>query len=85
MKRPNKTQSLRRSRALGLALLAALSGGLLAACQKPIDQSAPVRIGYSAWPGWFPWQVTETKNLFSDAGVPVKMSLCADPRICAPA
>ncbi len=73
MKRTSQTQSQRRYRALGLALLAALSGGVLAACQKPVDQSAPVRIGYSAWPGWFPWQVTETKNLFNEAGVPVKM------------
>jgi NitT/TauT family transport system substrate-binding protein len=75
MKRSKSTQTQHRARAkaLGLALLAALSGGVLAACQKPVDQSSPVRIGYSAWPGWFPWQVTETKNLFTEAGVPVKM------------
>ncbi len=61
------------ARALGLVLLATLAGGVLTACQKPVDQATPVRIGYSAWPGWFPWQVTETKKLFTAAAVPVKL------------
>jgi NitT/TauT family transport system substrate-binding protein len=54
-------------------LLATLAGGVLTACQKPVAQDTPVRIGYSAWPGWFPWQVTETKKLFTAADVPVKL------------
>jgi NitT/TauT family transport system substrate-binding protein len=61
------------ARALGLVLLATLAGGVLTACQKPVAQDTPVRIGYSAWPGWFPWQVTETKKLFTAADVPVKL------------
>ena len=61
------------ARALGLVLLATLAGGVLTACQKPVAQDTPVRIGYSAWPGWFPWQVTETKKLFTAAAVPVKL------------
>lgn len=32
-----------------------------------------MRIGFSAWPGWIPWQVTEEKGLFKAAGVPVTL------------
>jgi NitT/TauT family transport system substrate-binding protein len=32
-----------------------------------------LRIGYSAWPGWFPWAVTEAKGLFAKAGVNANM------------
>jgi NitT/TauT family transport system substrate-binding protein len=30
-------------------------------------------MGYSAWPGWFPWKVAEAKDLFSANGVPVNL------------
>ncbi|APD48859.1 MULTISPECIES: ABC transporter substrate-binding protein [unclassified Synechococcus] len=64
----------KRNRALSLLLLATLSGGLLASCQQPPQEgNAPVRIGYSAWPGWFPWKVSEEKGLFEQAGVPVTL------------
>jgi NitT/TauT family transport system substrate-binding protein len=32
-----------------------------------------VRLGYSAWPGWFPWKVTEEKGLFKQNNVPVDL------------
>lgn len=62
-------------RTLSLLLLATLGGGLLASCQQPAEEgsAAPVRIGYSAWPGWFPWKVSEEKGLFEQAGVPVTL------------
>ncbi len=64
----------RRQRLLGFGLLAVLGGGLLASCQSPPQTGAtPVRIGFSAWPGWIPWQVTEEKGLFKAAGVPVTL------------
>ena len=62
-----------RRRALALALVISLGSGLLTACQKPSTSGAPVRIGYSAWPGWFPWAVTEAKGLFGSAGVNAKL------------
>lgn len=34
---------------------------------------APIRLGYSAWPGWFPWKVAEEKALFAKNGVEVQM------------
>ncbi|MFM8278039.1 MAG: ABC transporter substrate-binding protein [Cyanobium sp.] len=60
------------------SLLACLATGLLAACQtpggpSPAGDGAPLRIGYSAWPGWFPWAVTEAKGLFGQAGVKAQM------------
>jgi NitT/TauT family transport system substrate-binding protein len=64
---------VRFRRVLSLALIASLSGGLLAGCQKPSQVEAPVKVGYSAWPGWFPWKVTEVKDLFGKAGVPVSL------------
>jgi NitT/TauT family transport system substrate-binding protein len=65
----------RTIRTFSLILVAALGGGLIASCQQPPAEQAanPVRIGFSAWPGWFPWQVTEEKGLFKAAGVPVTM------------
>jgi len=67
-----------RSRLAVLALITSLGTSLLAACQSPGGQAPSgegpvVRIGYSAWPGWFPWAVTETKGLFSKAGVSARM------------
>jgi NitT/TauT family transport system substrate-binding protein len=33
----------------------------------------PLVIGYSAWPGWFPWKVTEEQGFFEEAGVDVEL------------
>ena len=67
------TRTSRRSRFLAGLLLLGLSATGLTACQKPVGSDAPVRIGYSAWPGWFPLQVSEEKGLFKQAGVPVTL------------
>jgi NitT/TauT family transport system substrate-binding protein len=32
-----------------------------------------VRLGFSAWPGWFPWQVAQEKGIFKDKRVPVSL------------
>jgi NitT/TauT family transport system substrate-binding protein len=32
-----------------------------------------ITIGYSAWPGWFPWAVAEEQGLFEKNGVDVEM------------
>jgi NitT/TauT family transport system substrate-binding protein len=33
-----------------------------------------VRLGYSAWPGWFPWKVAEEQKLFAQNNVPVELT-----------
>jgi NitT/TauT family transport system substrate-binding protein len=32
-----------------------------------------IRLGYSAWPGWFVWAVTEEAGIFEDVGVDVEL------------
>lgn len=68
---PSRTTS--RRRAALLALITSLGAGLLTACQSPESTSTTIRIGYSAWPGWFPWAITEAKGLFGGAASQAKM------------
>jgi NitT/TauT family transport system substrate-binding protein len=48
-----------------------------AACgeDEPSDEDgdATVRLGFSAWPGWFPWQVAGEQDLFAANGVEVEL------------
>ena len=41
----------------------------------PTDAPAgeTIKLGFSAWPGWFPWQVTEEKGIFEEVGVDVEL------------
>ncbi|MFW6296195.1 MAG: ABC transporter substrate-binding protein [Halothece sp.] len=38
-----------------------------------IVETAPVKMGYSAWPGWFPWRVAEEQKLFDKNNVNVNL------------
>nr|WP_228035462.1 ABC transporter substrate-binding protein [Oculatella sp. LEGE 06141] len=40
----------------------------------PAVTSEPVRLGFSAWPGWFPWQVAEEEGLFEANNVNVELT-----------
>lgn len=53
-------------RSLGLALGLAMSAIMLAA---PARAEAPLKIGYSDWPGWVAWQVAIDKGWLKEAGV----------------
>ena len=37
------------------------------------DMGEPIKIGFSAWPGWFPWQVAVEAGIFEQVGVNVEM------------
>ena len=52
-------------------LLSALAGLMLAGMSLHAS-AAPLRIGYSDWPGWVAWQVAIEKGWFKEAGVDVK-------------
>lgn len=80
------TRSRRRSgttrAVLALAVCIAVVAG---ACGSDDDEastgdttagtdSVTLRLGFSAWPGWFPWQVAEEKGLFTKAGLDVKLT-----------
>lgn len=48
------------------------SGTTTAASAAP--SGATIRLGYSAWPGWFPWKVAEEQGFFAKNGVNVKLT-----------
>ncbi|MFG2036524.1 ABC transporter substrate-binding protein [Dactylosporangium sp. NPDC048998] len=59
-------------------LFGAAGAALLAACGTDSAASGPgaagtVTLGFSAWPGWFPWQVAQEKGLFAKNGVTVEL------------
>ncbi|MFE9645711.1 ABC transporter substrate-binding protein [Streptomyces sp. NPDC006365] len=63
--------------ALGLGLAAA-SPTLTACGSAESDTSAgsggeKITLGFSAWPGWFPWQVADEKGLFTKNGIQVEL------------
>lgn len=35
--------------------------------------ASSVRLGFSAWPGWFPWQVAQEQGIFQANKVPVDL------------
>jgi NitT/TauT family transport system substrate-binding protein len=39
---------------------------------SPVEAGA-VRLGFSAWPGWFPWQVAFEEGIFTENDVPVDL------------
>jgi NitT/TauT family transport system substrate-binding protein len=41
------------------------------ACAPPPETA--VRMGFSAWPGWFPWQIALQEGYFEEAGVEVDL------------
>ncbi|GAA3261495.1 ABC transporter substrate-binding protein [Dactylosporangium siamense] len=61
------------------SFLSAVAGtAFLAACGSSSDDGASgsgakITLGFSAWPGWFPWQVAQEKGLFAKNGVTVEL------------
>lgn len=41
---------------------------------SPAATGAVVRLGFSAWPGWFPWQVAQDEKLFEKNNVSVDLT-----------
>lgn len=62
---------------LVLVMLAVLAMVIGVACGGDDDDGGgsgdPIKLGFSAWPGWFPWQVAEEAGLFKKAGVDVDL------------
>lgn len=68
-------RACRRLQAAWLAAMLAALALLAAACGggAPRGASKPVTVGFSAWPGWFPWQVAKEAGIFDKAGVNVEL------------
>jgi NitT/TauT family transport system substrate-binding protein len=72
---------MKRRSMLVSALLFSMGLSVTVGCNKPNSEtkvaSAPkagaVRLGFSAWPGWFPWQVSQEKNIFEQNQVDVDL------------
>src|SRR6266542_4375856 len=58
--------------ALSLVMLA--SAAVAAGCRSP-KASGPTRItlGFTAWPGWLPWEVAKEQGLFAKNGLHVEL------------
>jgi NitT/TauT family transport system substrate-binding protein len=63
----------RRTFIQAVAGAALLSGCGAKSTSSSSAGSTDVTIGFSAWPGWFPWQVAQEKNLFAKNNVTVKL------------
>ena len=57
---------------IALMLVVAAGCGSGGTDAKP-GSAAPIKLGFSAWPGWFPWQVAEEAGIFKQAGVNVEL------------
>lgn len=60
---------------VALALLAAACGGGSSSSSSGGGgaSGSTIRLGFSAWPGWFPWQVAEEKGIFAKHGLKVDL------------
>jgi NitT/TauT family transport system substrate-binding protein len=72
---------------LSYVVLFGITLSLMIGCSNPASQmktgteqgSSPaavagsVRLGFSAWPGWFPWQVAQEADIFQKNNVPVDL------------
>jgi NitT/TauT family transport system substrate-binding protein len=77
------SRSLRRLLTAFLSICAVLGVTALAACASPPPAAGgaggtkaanpTVRLGFSAWPGWFPWQVAQEQGLFEKNGLNVDL------------
>ncbi|MEA2828103.1 MAG: NitT/TauT family transport system substrate-binding protein [Actinomycetota bacterium] len=57
----------------GLAALAGCGGGDGTSTSSSTPKAAKLSLGFSAWPGWFPWQVAEEKGIFDKHGLNVDL------------
>ena len=63
-----------RSLTAFLCACAVLGVTAISACSAPqASASGPVTLGFSAWPGWFPWQVAQEQGLFAKNGLTVDL------------
>src|SRR5262245_39640168 len=76
--RQREERAMKRWKGLVLALAVLVGAVALSACGGSDDESSSsggpaIKLGFSAWPGWFPWQVAEEAGIFKQAGVKVEL------------
>jgi NitT/TauT family transport system substrate-binding protein len=67
---------IRMTALLTLAVLATACGGSSSSSSSSGGgaKAGTIRLGFSAWPGWFPWQVAEEKGIFAKHGIKVDLT-----------
>ncbi len=63
---------MKRRSLIATAILFSISLSTIVGCSNPSSErnssltpkASDLKLGFSAWPGWFPWQVTQDKGLF---------------------
>jgi len=73
-RRPRSRALLPVVLALLLAVTACSSGGSTGGKATGGGGGGTIRLGFSAWPGWFPWQVAKDQGFFDAAGVKVDIT-----------
>jgi NitT/TauT family transport system substrate-binding protein len=58
---------------IGLLAVFTLAISGCGAEEGPAQAKAKVTLAFSAWPGWFPWQVAQEQGLFARNGVEVEL------------
>jgi NitT/TauT family transport system substrate-binding protein len=59
---------------LALATATAACGGGGDKTGGDASSGPAIKLGFSAWPGWFPWEVAQEKGFFAKAGVKVDLT-----------
>jgi NitT/TauT family transport system substrate-binding protein len=57
-----------------LSLVLIASTGLVSGCGSE-SEGAPTKLtlGFTAWPGWLPWQVAKEKGLFAQNNIEIEL------------
>jgi NitT/TauT family transport system substrate-binding protein len=63
----------RRLFGAALAVIVLAGCGPQTASSSSTGAAGKIRLGFSAWPGWFPWQVAQEQGLFAKNGVAVDL------------
>ena len=58
---------------LGVACSSSSGGTNKTPSTAPASTAKPIKLGFSAWPGWFPWQVAQEAGIFKQVGVNVEL------------
>jgi NitT/TauT family transport system substrate-binding protein len=78
-----KAETPRPSTASGEAAAGATTITSAPGAAAPTPSAGPaITLGYSAWPGWFVWDVAEKKGFFDKEGVKVKLTYFTDYTTC---
>ena len=80
--RPSTAAAPGEAAAAAPATTATAPGSSAAGAPAPASSGPAITLGYSAWPGWFVWDVTEKKGFFDKEGVKVKLTYFSDYTTC---